>query len=147
MKSYLDLARDSIKAHEGEVRSKNGRHKLYMCPSKARTIGWGRNLDANGLSDEEAEILLNNDMRTAERACRSLIFNFETLDPVRQAVLIEMAFNIGSTKLAKFTKMLKALRQHDYLNCSSEMKDSDWYIQTKRRAKTLVERMRTGVME
>ena len=47
---------DMLIKHEGLVCS------LYKCSMSANSIGVGRNLDANGISEEEAMFLLQNDI-------------------------------------------------------------------------------------
>src|SRR5690349_6871212 len=80
------------------------------------TIGVGRNIDGRGggITEAEAFYLLDNDV---ERVCaeldRELPF-WRTLDEVRQRVLCDMSFNLGTNGLLKFHNMLGASQQQNY---------------------------------
>jgi lysozyme len=60
-------------------------------------------------------------------------------------VLVNMAFNIGRSRLSKFKKMLHAIEEGDYNKAADEMVDSKWYSQVGRRSKELVNIMRYEV--
>ena len=60
------------------------------------TIGVGHNLDDKGLSPEAIAFILEKDIDDAEYDARSLFPNFDDLSDARKAVLIQMAFNLGS---------------------------------------------------
>jgi GH24 family phage-related lysozyme (muramidase) len=62
-----------------------------------------------------------------------------SLNPTQQAILIDMAYNLGETGLNKFVDMRDALLRGDREGVRREMKDSKWYEQTKRRGKHHVE--------
>jgi lysozyme len=108
------------------------------------TIGYGRNLDDRGITRAEAELMLDNDMADAIADASSLPY-WGSLSPVRQIVISDMVYNLGLTKFRKFVNLNKALAIQDYNLAGAEMKDSRWYRQTTRRAKVLVEAMKTGL--
>lgn len=56
-------------------------------------------------------------------------------------VLINMSYQLGETRLAKFKQTLKYLKQEDYSNAAIEMMDSRWARQTKDRALRLAVRI------
>jgi len=68
----------------------------------------------------------------------------EDLDDVRQAVLLDMAFNLGVTGLLKFKNTLKAVRAGDWDAAAAGMMNSLWAKQVKTRAVRLAHMMRTG---
>lgn len=107
------------------------------------TIGIGRNLDDRGLSDDEIDMLCNNDIAIVLSHAETLLY-WNSLDSVRQLVVADMIFNLGATRFRGFVKTNAALTRLDYDEAADEMKDSRWYRQTGRRAKKLVEAMRTG---
>ena len=72
---------------------------------------------------------------------------FNDLTPLRQEILTDMAYNLGLTKLKGFEDMHKALLKRDYKTAALEMIDSNWYGQTKSRARELVMHMRRGVIK
>ena len=117
--------------------------KPYRCPAGKLTIGVGRNLEDKGLSKQEALFLLRRDIAEVTNELRKYPW-FETLDMVRQKVLIDMAFNLGINGLLSFKKMLSYLKAGDYEKAADEMVNSRWYGQVGDRAKRLVKMMRTG---
>ncbi len=129
---------EQIKSDEGfETRA-------YADTVGVLTIGYGRNLQAVGVSREEAEVLLGNDLRRAFQGCRRLIPRFPYLDDDRQGVLLNMCFNLGSASLGTFKNFLAALDQGDFETAADEMESSKWYEQVGARAARLVLRMRTA---
>ena len=82
--------------HEGK-RVTNSRHMFYKCSAGKWTLGYGRNVESRGLSEEEAIMLLENDI---EDACIDLanIFTQFTVFPENiQLVLVDMRLNLGVT--------------------------------------------------
>lgn len=132
--------RAQVKADEGF------RGVLYKDTSDLWTIGYGRMIDPSrggGISKDEAEYLLANDLRTAERLCESMPA-YETLSPPRQAVLINMCVNLGPVKLQAFKKMFAALVHQAYDEAAFEMLQSQWHQQVGARAERLAHQMKTG---
>ena len=93
------------------------------------SIGCGRNLDDVGLSDDEIDMCLQNDIERVMGAVRTLPF-WDGLDPVRQLVVADMVFNLGFTRFRGFVKTIQALESQDYDTAADEMVDSRWYRQT-----------------
>jgi lysozyme len=126
-----------IKHHEGY------RRQVYTCTAGKQTIGFGRNLDDVGIDAEEATYLLNRDI---ERAVRQLMMEPYWLDlgEVRQAVLIDMAMNMGWPRFALFKQLRAALGKHDYALAADEMRDSNWFGQVGTRSRRLVRMMESG---
>jgi len=138
MSGFLEKLKDQIRLHEGVEK------KVYLDTEGIETIGVGRNLRDRGLSEDEIDLLLDNDIAICEE---ELINNFEwyaELDEVRKRVLIDMAFNLGMPKLKQFAKMLGAIENKDWANVASEMLDSRWAEQVGNRASRLSEMMETG---
>lgn len=111
------------------------------------TIGVGRLIDkrlGGGLSDDEIEYLLSNDMKKAEVTARKLVKNFDALTDNRKVVILDLAFNLGETKLAKFVNTLKAINEGRWEDAAEGMKNSLWYVQVGNRSKKLVQMMRQG---
>lgn len=126
-----------IKHHEGLMK------EAYLCPAGKITVGYGRNLEDKGITEGEAEILLNNDIQE----CVSLLQNFPfwlRLSEVRKAVVIDMCFNLGYAGLCKFKRMLAALEREDYHCAAKEMADSKWFDQVGKRAERLQTMMRSN---
>lgn len=81
--------------------------KPYKCTADKLTIGYGRNLEAIGISKEEAERMLVTDVARVSTAL-SLYGWFNSLDDVRKAVVVNMGFNLGVRGLLNFKSMIAA---------------------------------------
>lgn len=57
------------------------------------------------------------------------------LPPEKQAILVDMAYNMGGPRLNTFVKMQEALQAGDNQRAAAEMKNSNWYKQVGNRAK------------
>ena len=110
------------------------------------TIGVGRNLSTVGLSDDEIDLLLENDIARALHGAETLPY-WDQLDPVRQLVVADMIFNLGLPRFEGFVRANRALRLGDYDEAADEMLDSRWARQVGRRANKLAKAMRSGEWE
>ena len=110
------------------------------------TIGVGRNIakDGLGISQEEAEFMLENDIERVKEEIKN--FPIENLNEARTAIIIDMAFNMGISRFnpTRWPNFFRAIANEDYDNAKKEMLDSNWARQTKRRSVRLAEMMRTG---
>lgn len=134
---HLPLLKAQLRRHEGI------RYKPYKDTVGKLTIGVGRNLDDKGISEQEAEYLLGNDI---EDACveATTIPGFSSLTPIRQCVLVNMTFNMGIYRVKKFKRMIAAIALGDWNEAAEEMLNSRWADQVGRRATELAAQMRTG---
>ena len=132
-----ELTKSLIK-HEALIK------KPYKCTADKLTIGVGRNLDDNGITEDEALYLLKNDINRCVTDVGRNIPEWKKHNECRQNVLIELCFNIGINRLLGFKKMLAALQKNDYATAADEMLDSKWAAQVGNRAKTMALMMRTG---
>ena len=135
-----DIAVDQLKHDEGL------RLTPYQCTAGKLTIGYGRNLEDVGITEAEAELFLQHDVSVAKRVARLTVGNdvWHSLSSTRQAVLINMAFNLGALGLSRFVKTLEAIRCGDYSVAADEMLDSAWARQVGRRAERLASIMLEG---
>lgn len=121
--------KELLKKHEGFSQYP------YRCPSGKLTIGYGRNLEDCGITQEEAEYLLEMDLdRHSEELDKVITW------PVSEtvyAVLMDMHYNLGHSKFISFRKMLAALKEHDYKTAAKEMLNSKWAQQVPNRAQEL----------
>ena len=127
-----------IKRHEGYSQS------VYRCTAGRQTIGFGRNLDDVGISRDEAEWLLKRDIERAIGSLRTEPYWLD-LSEVRQAVLIDMVFNLGWAGFAKFQRLRMALGRQDWDAASNEMRSSVWFKQVGTRSQRLCVMMQTGL--
>jgi lysozyme len=108
------------------------------------TIGIGRNLDDDGISEQEADFLLANDVKSATAALET---NFPWtcgLDEVRKGALVNMAFNMGIRGLAEFHDFLNKMKAGDYRAAAGAMLDSLWARQVGPRATRLSIQIESG---
>jgi len=110
------------------------------------TIGYGRNLDARPLDEAEGRWLLERDLSRLEAELERMPL-YLSLDPVRRAALLEMAYNLGVRGLAGFRRMLAALARRDWETAAAEALDSRWAKQVGARAERIAHRLRTGRWE
>ena len=130
-----------LKRHEG-VRS-----HAYRCSSNKITVGCGRNIDENGgigLTDSEIDMLLANDIKRVEQELTDRFSWYRNLDSVRREAMIDIAFNLGITKLLGFKKALAAMESGDYYWASTEFNASRWAEQVGYRAEELCDMIETG---
>ena len=118
----------------------------YRCTAGKLTIGFGRNLESNGITRDEAEQMLRNDVDEIAFELGS-IRQYLFLDPIRQTVLANMAYNMGIPTLKTFRLMLANISLGDYEGAAREMLNSKWARQVGDRAVRLAEIMRTGRAE
>tara|TARA_R110000868_G_scaffold106846_1_gene292727 strand:+ start:497 stop:952 length:456 start_codon:yes stop_codon:yes gene_type:complete len=140
---HLNLM-NQIRRHEGL------RLDLYFCSENVQTIGYGRAIGLNGISEAEAEFMLLNDLLMVESELKDEGW-YNQLDETRRAVVLNMAFNLGKKNLFKFRKFIGALSDDDYETASKEMvtgsdgvSPSKWASQVGKRAYELADQMRTG---
>lgn len=150
---------EQIALHEGIKPS------VYEDTKGKRTIGIGFNLDEASnrkkaeavglnvqdmisgkktLSKKEMKMLYNESVKQAADDANAYLSKAGRQPLVVQKVLIDMAFNLGRTKLNKFKEMRKALAAGDYNKAADEMVDSIWYNQVGNRSKKLEEMMRSA---
>lgn len=111
------------------------------------TIGVGRLIDkrrGGHLSDDEIEYLLRNDIERCTAAIRAALPWFDGLSEPRQAVLIGMAFQMGTGGLLAFNQTLAAVHDDRWSVAAALMLRSKWAQQTPARAGRMAAQMRTG---
>lgn len=126
------------------IRDEGYRQFVYQDTMGIPTIGIGRNLKAVGVSLDEAEYLLANDIARAWAALIKALPWIIGLDSVRQNVLCNMCFNMGIAGLLKFKRFLEAMRLVRFEDAAAEMLDSQWAKQVGARAHRLADMVLTG---
>lgn len=108
--------------------------KPYRCTSGKLTVGVGRNLDDMGITESEAQFMLETDivrcMAELDKACPW----WRDLSEGRQHALLNMNFNMGWPRLSGFRNMLAALKSGDYKKAAHEAFQSHWSGQVGQRA-------------
>jgi len=111
------------------------------------TIGIGRNLDDVGISNVEADLFLKNDINRTMAALDKDLPWWLSIDEARRGVLLNMAFNIGVTRLLGFHDTLNLVRLGRYVEAGDEMLNSTWAKQVGPRATRLSQQMKSGTWQ
>lgn len=127
-----------IKKNEGY------RSKPYRCTAGKLTIGYGHNLDDNGISAPVAELMLTEDISKAYYDVVDIFQGFYAFSTNRQNALIDMMFNLGRTRFWKFRKMIQAIKIGEWQEAAREAINSLWYEQVGDRAKRNVKLILEG---
>lgn len=130
---------EELRRDEGSVRAAYKDSLGYL------TIGVGRLIDAQrggGLSDDEIDYLLLNDIVKVEAHLDERLPWWRTLSETRQRVLANMCFNLGIEGLCKFVHTLDYIHSGRYEDAATAMMQSTWAAQVGLRAKRLALMMR-----
>ena len=133
-----------LELHEGR------RLRIYVDTVGKQTIGVGRNIDDRGLSDDEVDHLLANDMAIGADDARRWLGDaaWSKLGLARQAALADFSMNLGLTTLMEFRATRAKLLARDYAGAANNMLASRWANQVGKepgqRAWRITEMVRTG---
>jgi len=126
------------------------RTACYQDTKGIATIGVGFNLECHGAEDcisnlgldyhevrtgacdltsDQVDKLLEASIQIALATARSLVPNFDALPENQQLVLIDLAYNLGGTRLAEFHNTLKFIKNQDWPNAAANLQQSAWIHQ------------------
>jgi lysozyme len=155
---------DPLKAmlirHEGQVKQNNF-HVPYddktgkpLRPGETLigclTICIGRNISEVGLNDDEALLLLQNDIERVYCELNQALPWWNHMDEVRRAVIVSLGFNLGvltppgKAKLLTFTTTLGLIEHGKYTEAADRLLTLPWAKQVGQRATELTDMLRTG---
>lgn len=109
----------------------------YKCPAGKLTIGYGHNLEDNGISQEVAEKLLADDLNECDRILKLKFAKLANKDSYIKAICRDMLFNLGYQRFSTFLGLIKALEKDDRNSALAELVDSLWFTQVGRRSKLI----------
>ena len=142
----IEIVKEDLVRHEGYVT------EIYLCSEGYPTFGIGHMVTEEDMeytwpvgtpvTDERILDVFRKDCDVAYTDACTLVLNFAGQAPDAQRVLVNMAFNLGRNRLAKFKNMLRYVNEGNYLMAANEMIDSKWYRQVGRRSKELVDIMK-----
>lgn len=146
MTEQYDLeTKERLKIHEGCVL------KIYDDPllgSSAPTIFYGHLCTSSDpwepgitYTQVQAEAVFEEDYAIAKEDAKKFIGNVDVPDEVA-SVVVEVAFNIGASRLAGFKLFKAAIQNEDFVEASYQLEDSKLYRQLESRYKPLVELIR-----
>lgn len=137
-----------ITKHEGCVLT------TYNDEFENPTIGVGHNLIdplplgwSSPITPAQAQQLLDMDVSKVENQLNSSLdwfSKFNTSDPVRSSVIIDMAFNMGVTDLLTFKTFLSLMSAGEYEQASTDMMNTLWAKQVPTRAEEDSQMILTG---
>ena len=129
---------EQLKIHEGV------KLKPYKCTAGKLTIGVGKNIEDNGITLEEAEYLLQNDIAEARSQLLHAFPWMGELNDARISAMINFTFNVGIGTVKKFKNTLSCMQSGEWDKAADEMMDSRWARQVGNRAIEVTEQIRTG---
>lgn len=137
----IDIATKLIKLNEGL------RLKVYTCPAGFKTFGFGTNLEVsdafasadldniieriNNCKDKEAlalQLLEHEILKCKAFLLRHAWFT-DDLSNFQQAIVLDLAYNMGFSGVLEFNNMIKAIKQRNYGIACEEMLDSKYHYQ------------------
>ena len=116
--------------HEGVV------CHVYKCTATPPrdTIGCGRNLNDNGISEEEAMYLLDNDIKRVKEELDKNFGAYRAMPAKARMVCIDMTFQMGITGFMNFRQTRALMEMGCWLEASEEILRSKYATQTPNRA-------------
>ena len=163
--AHPDLASLSVNDHMQFIEPHEGRRNVaYRDTVGIPTVGVGFNLNREDapallasvdadlarvvagtpLTNEQINSLFRHDVTSAMRVAANSVNGFQSLPAPVQQVLVDMAFNLGPTRLRGFRNMLDAINHRDYGRAADEMVNSRWYSQVGNRSRELETMMRAA---
>jgi len=116
------------------MRDEGLRFKPYKCSADKLTIGFGRNIEDIGITEEEAEMMLRNDVARVERELnKAYPWWIKCPETVRRA-MVNMVYNLGINRFGSFKRMISCIQAGDYRGASVHALDSKWADQVGARA-------------
>lgn len=116
------------------VRHEGLRTTAYNCSEGFLTVGVGRNLVTNGITEEEAMYLLDNDIKRVQEELTKNFGIWQTFPEKARDVCIDMCFQLGIEGFMQFKKTRALMEDAMWLEASEECLRSKWAVQTPSRA-------------
>ena len=131
----IEKAEEQLKRHEGY------RDKPYRCTAGKLTIGFGNNIEDGGISLDEAELMLKNDVITVLKDLETIFTQkgFKSFPFEVQQVLINMRYQLGAGGFRTFKNTIQLCKQRRWKDMAKNMRRSKWYKQTTNRAEELAD--------
>jgi lysozyme len=94
------------------------------------------------VSRKRINTCFNDDIQGTIEDCEKLYNDFYKLPEEVKLILCNMMYNLGYTRLSKFSKLKKAINDNDWKEASKQMHQSKWRTQVPNRAERLISRMK-----
>lgn len=134
----IEMLKNELRRDEG-VRS-----KPYHDTVGKLSIGVGRNLDDNGVSEDEIDLMLTNDISDAIYDLQGNFDWYKYLSPNRKRAVLNMVFNLGLPRFKGFKRMIKALETGNFDRAALECLDSKACRQAPDRYGRIANEIRKG---
>lgn len=136
---------EMLKIEELIIKHEGFSTKAFEGPRGALLIGYGRNIITRGITEDEARILLRNDIACCEAELFKIFGKvFYDLDDMRRYALIAMHYTLGPDGFRGFSKMTLAVKRGEYTRAAYEIKESMWYKRVGDRGPTIYNMMYFG---
>lgn len=133
----LDRIKSILRKHEGL--------QLKPYDDKGRiSIGYGRNLTENGISLDEAEMMLETDILHAIDDLKKVLPNAHKTTENRRIAIADMMYNLGLTKFRGFKKFIEAFNSEEWDKAADEILDSKAAKELPSRYGELAKMVRNG---
>lgn len=146
---------DDIARLAADVKKAEGfRLKAYRCSAGVLTVGYGHNCESSpvpgvkkvgdSISHEQAEVLFERDLSKCVWQVRENLPWVINLNAPRQAVLYEMAFQLGLGGMLGFKNTLLHIERGNYADGAAGFLSSKWAKQTPGRVRRLAAQLHSG---
>ena len=125
------------------TREEGFKPSMYRDSRGNLTAFYGHNMSVPQ-TERTAKAVFDVDVAIAEEGLDAHMAWWRYLDPIRQLVMVDMAYNMGIAGLATFTEFLTAMEIGDYPTAAKDMMESKWEAQVGNRAIFLQEIVLTG---
>jgi lysozyme len=139
MSKTIEISTKLIQLNEG------CKLEVYTCPAGFKTFGYGTNLEVldadiiqqiNNAQLQDAYMLesfavdlLRREIVNSNKALNTQKWFTDDLSEFQQAIILDLAYNIGVAGVLKFKKMIEAIKQRNYGIAGEEMLLSKYHYQ------------------
>jgi len=114
------------------------RSKVYKCSEGVDTFGHGLTY----ITEEESLHIVAGRVPKKHLKLLDKLDWYKDLPPMVKEVLIEMTYQMGTSGMLKFKKMIANMKEKNWKGAATEMLDSRWAKQTPNRANRLADIVR-----
>ena len=94
------------------------------------------------ITEERVNSVFDSDVELYVKEAKKVFSNLDDLPEEAQQVIVNMCFNMGAPRLAKFKKFIAGVDSGDWNTAAVEMMDSRWAKQVGVRAERLRDRIK-----
>ena len=114
------------------------RSEVYKCSEGVDTFGHGLTY----ITEEESKHIVATRVPARHLKLLDKLDWYKDLPPKVKEVVIEMTYQMGTSGMLKFKKMIAHMKEKEFQLASHEMLDSKWAKQTSKRANRLADIVR-----